>query len=292
MRAVSELPAPSAALEPVVCDVVTGVDFGCVWHFHPECEITLVLHGGTERMIGDNVSPLKPGDLVFIGPDLPHDYRNDAVDGRVWEPVKALVVQFSKDLPGLDWHKHPSLLPLQRLFRRAGHGLEVKGRTREIATSYMEQMVEAEGLRRVILLLQLLDLLAGSPEVREICTYPVVQNESSVALDRIGKVCAHIEKCLAEPIYVEELAAMVGLGKSAFSRLFKKSTGRSVPQYVNGLRIAQACRLLTETDLTVSQIARDCGFISPAHFQRQFRELQNCTPLSYRLRLCQIRQGG
>ena len=73
---------------------------------------------------------------------------------------------------------------------------------------------------------------------------------------------------------------MVNLG-------FKKSTGRTVPQYVNELRIARACLLLAETDLTVSQIAMDCGFVSPAHFQRQFREHQHCVPLAYRSRIMQ-----
>jgi transcriptional regulator GlxA family with amidase domain len=114
------------------------------------------------------------------------------------------------------------------------------------------------------------------------------EQRAPVAADRIGTVCAYIESFYAEPIYVEQLATMVGLGKSAFSRLFRKSTGRTVPQFVNGVRVAHACRLLVETDLTVSQISRDCGFVSPAHFQRQFREQQQCSPLHYRAKFCQI----
>jgi AraC-like DNA-binding protein len=267
---------------------VSAADFGCVWHYHPECEITWVVKGGTERTVGDTVSPLVAGDLVFLGPNLPHDFQNDPPPGQPLIPVQAMVVQFSPDIPGLDYQKHPSLLPIERLFRRANRGLEIKGQTKAIATSFIEQMVEARGLRRVILLLQLLDLFAGSTEVEEICSYPFVREDPNLALDRIGKACAHIKSNLEGSIYVEELATMVGLGKSAFSRLFKKSTGRSVPQYVNGLRIAHACRMLAETDLTVSQIAQECGFISPAHFQRQFRELQHCTPLSYRSRVCQV----
>jgi transcriptional regulator GlxA family with amidase domain len=107
----------------------------------------------------------------------------------------------------------------------------------------------------------------------------------TVTADRISRACEHIQAHLAEPIYVADLAAMVGLGRSAFSRLFKRSTGRSVPKYVNEMRIDRACQLLVETDLTVSQIAYDCGFISPAHFQRQFREHQACTPLAFRQKM-------
>jgi transcriptional regulator GlxA family with amidase domain len=117
--------------------------------------------------------------------------------------------------------------------------------------------------------------------VKEISS-AVMPQPRPVASNRISMVCEYIEAHLPEPVYVGDLAALAGLGKSAFSRLFKKSTGRTVPHYVNERRISRACLLLTETDLTVSQIAMDCGFVSPAHFQRQFREHQHCAPLTYR----------
>lgn len=282
MKPIVEKPSPIAATEPVVCEVVRGKDFGCVWHCHPECEITLVVKGGTERLVGNKVVPLEPGDLVFLGPNVPHDYRNQPTPGKPVVPVEAIVVQFLPQLPGQeDWLNRASMKPVKQLFQRAGQGLEVAGITRLTATRIVHQMVDAQGMKRVILLLQLLDLLANSDDVHEISPSFVPLRKGN-ASDRVGKACEHIAEHLAEPIYVAELAAMVGLGKSAFSRLFKRSTGRTLPQYVNELRIARACSLLAETDLTVSQIAMDCGFVSPAHFQRKFREHQQCSPLAYR----------
>jgi mannose-6-phosphate isomerase-like protein (cupin superfamily) len=76
MKPIVEMLSPLAAAEPVVCEVVRGQDFGCVWHYHPECEITLVVKGGTERLVGNNISPITPGDLVLLGSNVPHDYRN------------------------------------------------------------------------------------------------------------------------------------------------------------------------------------------------------------------------
>ncbi len=287
MKPIVERPSPIAATEPVVCEVVRGKDFGCVWHCHPECEITLVVTGGTERLVGHKVSPLDPGDLVFLGPNVPHDYRNQPKPGKPLVPVEAIVVQFLPQLPGQeDWLNRASMKPVKQLFQRAGQGLEITGITRLTATRIVQQMVDAQGMKRVILLLQLLDLLANSEDVHEISRSFVPLRKGN-ASDRVGKACEHIAKHLAEPIYVAELATMAGLGKSAFSRLFKRSTGRTLPQYVNELRIARACSLLAETDLTVSQIAMDCGFVSPAHFQRKFREHQHCSPLAYRSSLSQ-----
>jgi AraC-like DNA-binding protein len=291
MKPISEMPSPLVRSEPVVCELVTGADFGCVLHHHPQCEITIVRKGGTVRVVGDKITELAAGDMVFLGPNVPHDYRNSTDGGKLGPPVEAIVVQFDVDLPGMmhsDVHDLPSLQPVERLLKRASHGLEVVGHTREVATAFVEQMLEVQGMKRVILLLQLIDLLADSFETVEICALAAEQEPRSLtASDRISTVCAYIESFYAEPIYVEQLATMVGLGKSAFSRLFKKRTGRSVPQFVNGVRVAHACRLLVDTDLTVSQISRECGFISPAHFQRQFREQQQCSPLAYRARICQ-----
>jgi len=292
MKPISEMPSPLAKSEPVVCELVSGADFGCVLHHHPQCEITVVRKSGTVRVVGDKIAELTPGDMVFLGPDVLHDYRNTNEEGELGPPVEAIVVQFLPDLPGLmglDAQGLPSMQPVERLLKRASHGLEIVGQTREVAAAFIEQMLEVQGMKRVILLLQLIDLLAESTEMIEICALaPAQEQRAPVAADRIGTVCAYIESFYAEPIYVEQLATMVGLGKSAFSRLFRKSTGRTVPQFVNGVRVAHACRLLVETDLTVSQISRDCGFVSPAHFQRQFREQQQCSPLHYRAKFCQI----
>ncbi|MFC5455819.1 helix-turn-helix domain-containing protein [Prosthecobacter fluviatilis] len=287
MKPIVEKLSPLAAAEPVVCELVRGQDFGCVWHYHPECEITLVLKGGTERLVGNNISPLSPGDLVFMGPNVPHDYRNQPSAGKPVTDVEAIVVQFTPELPGHgDWLQRSSMIPVRRLFQRAEQGLEVKGITRLTATRIVQEMLLAHGMKRVILLLQLLDLLSNSEELEEISSAVLPQPRPGTS-DRVSMACEFIATHLPEPIYVADLAAIVGLGKSAFSRLFKKSTGRTVPQYVNELRIARACLLLAETDLTVSQIAMDCGFVSPAHFQRQFREHQHCVPLAYRSRVIQ-----
>lgn len=218
----------------------------------------------------------------MIGSGLPHDYRNDLVAGARVRRVEAIVVQFMPHLLGPDWLHRASMKREQRLFDRAPLGLEVRGTTRRRAESCMIELAKARGLRRVVLLLELLDALAGSRELREIASPGFYASAGGNSSDRIGGVVAHIEAHLAEPLYVPALAGMTGLSESAFSRLFKKSTGRTVPQYVNELRIARACRLLAETNHTVGEIGDACGFPTPAHFQRQFQALEGRAPSAYR----------
>ncbi|MFM7604067.1 MAG: helix-turn-helix domain-containing protein [Prosthecobacter sp.] len=282
MKLTLEKQSPMAATELVACEVVRGADFGCVWHHHPEIEITLVKRGGTERWVGDRLTPLTPGDLVLLGSDLPHDFRNDRSAHRGSKNVEAIVVQFMPHLLGLDSLLHPSMKSLQRLFQRARLGLEIRGAARRRATRMLERIARAKGLPRVILLLELLHDLSGSRELREIASPGFDAAIGAASSDRIGTVTAHIEGHLSEPFFVSELAAMTGLSESAFSRLFKTCTNRTVPQYVNELRIARACRLLAETDQTVNQIAAECGYPNASHFQRQFHRQQQRSPLTYR----------
>ena len=285
MKLIAEKPSLLSATDLVECNLVRGPDFGDVWHYHPACEITLVRRGGTERWVGDSLEPLVPGDLVLLGPEIPHDYRNIPLPNRRAKPVEAVVTHFAPHLLGMDWHALAAMEPLRRLLERARRGLRVGGRTRDRAEALLLQMVRAHGLRRLILLLELLELLSTSKQLTEISSEGFLAGPRACASDRIGVVCAHIEEQLASPVRVPDLARMIGLSESAFSRLFKKSTNSTVPQYINRFRIAHACRLLAETDKTVAEITRACGYLSAAHFQRQFRKYHRRSPQAYRLSL-------
>jgi len=285
MKLIAEKPSPLSATDLVECTLVRGREFGDVWHHHPACEITLVRHGGSERWVGDTLEPLTPGAIAFLGPDVPHDYRNVPLPNRRPQQVEAVVVHFMPHLLGEAWYSCAPMDPLRRLFERARRGLRVGGRTRDRAEELLVRMVREHGLRRLILLLELLDLLANSKHLTEISSEGFLVEPKAYTSDRIGIACAHIEQHLGTSIRVQELAHKLGLSESAFSRLFKKCTNSTVPQYVNRLRIAHACRLLAETDKTVAEIIRACGYLSPAHFQRQFKKHHRRTPQEYRLSL-------
>ena len=284
MKLIAELPDHLFDADLVACYILKGRTFGDLWHYHPVFfELTLVRRGGTERWVGDKLEPIAPGDLVLLGPDLPHDYRNVPLGARRPQAVEAVVAHFAPTLFGENWHTLATLAPMRRLFERSRRGLQVNGRTRDRAEELLLKMVPARGVRRMILLLELLELLADSKQLDEISSEGFLIAPKAHASDRIGKACAHIEHNLTAPVCVPELAQMLGLSEGCFSRLFKLHTNSTVPEYVNRLRIAHACRLLAETDKTVSEIVLACGYVSPSHFQRQFRKIHGRSPKEYRL---------
>lgn len=79
----------------------------------------------------------------------------------------------------------------------------------------------------------------------------------------------------------EMLAAQSGISEIYFRRLFKEMFGTTPKQYILGLRIKKACKLLVESPSNVSEIAEECGFSSVYHFCRSFKENTRLTPSEY-----------
>jgi hypothetical protein len=110
-------------------------------------ELLLTLKGGTHRWIGDNISPLKQGDLVLIGPNLPHDFRNVRAPGARFCHVHAIVLQFRADFLGPDWLARNGMDRFRRLLQLSRHGIEITDQTRDEVGRLMEQCARSNGVR-------------------------------------------------------------------------------------------------------------------------------------------------
>lgn len=284
-KPIQEQLAAQSAPDVVACSHIEGDDFGCQWHFHPELELTLVLSGGTHRWIGDKITPLKKGDLTFVGSNLPHDYRNEATPGKPFKRVKAVNVQFHPQFLGRNWLSRAEMMPVQRLFQKAESGLEITGETRDRVASLMSRMLSSHGLKRLILLMRILDDLAGSDDLIQISSPGFTPEIDIAASERMGMVASYIQENISKPIYLADVARHIGISEVTFSHYFRSRTGKTFPAYLNEIRIARVCRQLAETDDTVSEIAWNCGFDSMANFLKHFKKIHGCTPKQYRQRV-------
>lgn len=287
-RAIIEHLPALAAQDLVACEVVRGRNYGCQWHFHPELEILLTLRGGTHRRIGDNISPLRDGDLVLIGSNLPHDFLNSREPGVPFRPVHAIVLQFRPDFLGPGWLERNDMSRVQRLFQLAGHGLEVTGGTRRKVTALIKRAPPCRGLQRLILTLQIVSILSVSRDLKRIGSPGFAPGIQIADRQRMGAISAFIEERIAEPLYLQQVARHAGMSEVSLSRYFRSRTGKTFPAYLNELRVARVCRLLAETDATVTEIALACGFDSMANFDHQFRRLHGCSPKAYRQQALRI----
>jgi len=262
--------------------VLRARSFDCPWHFHEEYELILVLQSGGYRMVGDHLAPLRPGDLVLVGPNLPHIYHNDEGSPGRTPPVHALLIQFEENCFGDGWLKLPALASVRRLLERARLGLRIIGPTRDRVAAIMQEMPNVSGLRRIISFLSILETLAASRDCRPLASRAFAAAGKSFDQERMNRVCEFIRDRLDQPVFLPELAKFVHLSPGAFSRFFRAHTNKTFPEFVNELRVGRACRLLAEGEMNVTEIAFACGFSNLSNFNRQFRRLKRTTPRAFR----------
>jgi AraC-like DNA-binding protein len=139
----------------------------------------------------------------------------------------------------------------------------------------------------------LLDLPAASTDsgdrtMANCLAYTVVHElgrlREAGAGDLAGKVRRYLRENLSEPMRLDELAGRMGLSKYHFVRKFKQATGQTPMRTLNEMRIDSARTLLTQTDLSLEEIARHVGLADASHLSHTFRRIADCTPGSLRRR--------
>lgn len=275
---------PRAQWESFHCEVVRGSSYHAAWHFHPEYQLTLAIESNGHRLVGDNIAPLHNGDLVLVGSNLPHVWQQEETERRrrPAPAVHAIIVRFLDTFAGRDFLDIPEMEPVRRLLRRSARGLQVTGTTRQIVAEQMRQLAEARGLDRINGLLSILNTLAQSRELKPIASPGFMPMLDHADQDRMQHVCNYINARLAAEIDRAQLARKANLSEGAFSRFFKLRTGKTLPRYINELRVGRACRMLAEANGKITDIALDCGFTNLANFNRRFHEIMGLPPSHYR----------
>ena len=254
--------------------------FGALWHYHPEYELTYILESNGKRFVGDHVTNFDVGDLVLIGPNLPHFWRND--DDRFNEqPAEAIVVQFPATLDENLLSALPESQPVRQLLQRSRYGLCFSAKMAVRLAPRLLQLPHQEGMTQVLELLSILNELASDREAILLASDSYQLTVSEAETERMKRVLEFVLKHFRKEIRIEQIASVAGMAPAAFCRYFRKRTGKSFVEYLNELRISHARKLLTEADLSVGQVGFECGFNNISHFHRQFRQHTGTTPMRY-----------
>ena len=250
--------------------------FDAPWHFHPEIELTLIISSRGRRFIGDSVERFGPGDLVLLGSNLPHFWHNEGRPGK----AHSIVVQFPPRMLGEDFWAAPELQRVDRLLRRAARGLVFSGSQLEQARIRL-QALHHGGLEALLELVAILNLLAGG-RARELASAAYAPSLNRLMEARLTRVYTLLTTRFHEPLTLLEIARVAAMTPAAFSRYFKRETGRNVSEVLNDLRVDYAARLLSDTTQSISEVAMESGFATFSNFNRRFRERLNCSPREYR----------
>ncbi|GGC14024.1 AraC family transcriptional regulator [Parapedobacter defluvii] len=261
-----------------------GTYFPCPWHYHPEYEFVLVNRSTGRRMVGDHIGHFDEGDLVFMGPALPHVWVNDAayVQGQAKQEASAVVVHFVEDFLGENFLCLPEMEPLKKVLDLSKRGLVINGRTRLQINCLMNAMIGESGLKRLSSLFAIFDILAHSTDYEPLASPNYMQHTQGYYSDRYSKITDYILRNFHREITLNEVASEASMATTTFCNFFKEHYRMTFVEYLNTIRIGHVCKLLADSDENVVNIAYECGFNNLANFNRQFKRLKGMSPSEYR----------
>lgn len=247
-------------------------------HYHSEYEINLVMGTSGQRIVGDSIECFEDMDLAMVGPNIGHAWRGDRVKGN-----HVITIQFSDAFLNMPIISKRLFHPIQRLLLDAQRGLKFSKAAQMKMKDDIIQLTRMQGFQTVLTFLSLLNEMSNSDR------YSLVSNhyDTSGTLQttksrRIAKVCEYIEQHFRDSICLSEIAALVNMTDTAFSHFFKSKTNMTFIDYLNDMRIAHACQLLSETNQTISEVCYNSGFNNMSNFIRMFKKRKQMTPNSYR----------
>ncbi len=252
------------------------------YHYHTEIEIFLIVKGQGKQFIGETISTFQDGTLLMLGKNLPHGWKNEKKHKKDKSFDHIALVQFDEEFAGKDFFQLPEMRFISSLFKKAVHGLNITGKTRDIVADNLVALMKKKDASNIIELLSILDIIAKSEEVERISKSAFLPNYSGLDHEKINKVYRYIFDNFSEDIHLEKIASLVNMSKSGFCHYFLKRTGKNFSQVVNEIRIKNACRLLTETSMSVSDICYQNGYNCLSNFNKQFHKITNTTPLKYK----------
>ncbi|AGI38713.1 AraC family transcriptional regulator [Thermoclostridium stercorarium subsp. thermolacticum DSM 2910] len=264
-------------------------EFNGIMHKHDFIEIAYVISGKGLHIVGDRKYNTSKGDLFIVNYDMPHGFFPDPADGT--EPVvyncvfmpnfldasligsmyfqdifssflfKSFFPEESPKNADLSL-KGTEYQDIGNLFRKMYE--EYKNRNK----GYIE-IIRAYLIELIVKILRLMDKNRQS-------------NISQQNQRLVYQAVEYLRNNYKTDIRLDELAAKSFISKNYFSRLFKEVTGISFTDYVQNLRIDEACNLLKNTDMKVTDIAHQVGFKDMKFFYEVFKKLTGKTPGEFR----------
>ncbi|MFT3949517.1 MAG: AraC family transcriptional regulator [Agriterribacter sp.] len=254
--------------------------FPGLWHFHDEYELTLIVKSNGSRLVGDHIERFKAGDLVFIGKNLPHTWRNDIQEST--GVSEALVIHFLEDFLGEHFLTLPEMYKIKSLMERSKRGFKIKEHVAKKIVPLMKNIETSQGAEKVILLLNILHILSESEEhLEDLCSEGFTNSINYTDSDRLKRVYQYIMNNFQEDVSLSKAASTANMSLTAFSRYFKVRTRKSYTQFVIELKIGYACKLLINEKMSVAEVCYKSGFQNLSNFNQQFKAITNLTPKKY-----------
>lgn len=269
------------------CDFLYVVDrtkdsFTFPVHRHAEFEINFVENcAGARRIVGDSIEEVGDFDLCIVGHGVEHGWeQNNCNSGYIRE----ITIQFPVDIFGNEMLRRTQMQAVKTLLDNAAKGVAFPMQSIMKIYHLIEELLTApSSFHQMMKLIEILHAMAIDPRGRQLSSSSEAGvGSQSVSNARLRKTQEYIAANFRNEIRLNDLAKMAGMSPSSFSRFFKLRTGRSLSDYIIGIRLDVASRDLVSTRTPIADICYSSGFNNVSNFNRIFKKNKGCTPKEFR----------
>lgn len=243
------------------------------FHYHDSYEIYYLVDGARKILVQDRIYEITPGDLVLVKPNVFHRSLNAGEHTRI-----------NIEFTGRFMDKYFTPLLKDRLLKCfESEFIHLESEDNAEIREFFEtiQKEYREGGLFCTTFAELLKKLYCISEIND-KNLAERKNELSKSSRKLQPIVTYINANYASIANVDEIAKSCYINKSYMCRLFKREMGITIIEYLNNIKIQQACEILKNTDDILTNISLKCGFSNTSYFSYQFKKAMDCTPSQFR----------
>ena len=247
-------------------------------HRHEEVQICWIKKGKGTLIVQADVHEFNENDIFVIASNKAHLFKNEITSAGIESISLFFGLDHQKNLVG----NIPELKKTFNFYKRIIPCNKLEGKHLIETRHNLESLIEAESESQFLIFLKILISLKQDLQIENTKMSPYSEKDGA----RMKKIMSYTLENFKNDIYITCVSKQIAYTPEAFCRFFKKRTNKTYIQYLNELRISEACRLiLNQEQSDISKVAFECGFNNVSHFNRVFKKMKGNSPLKFRSHL-------
>ncbi len=260
------------------------------WHYHNNYEISFITEGSGKRIVGDSIEEFQPGDLAFIGINLPHVWIADKESGMpAVRSLEMVFLQFTSNILFAQLLTLPEFRNIKRALDLSERGIQIIGHTLNEVSEIMLQLPYLKSFDRMLNFFIMMDIIGKSKTNIQLASREYLKLRFTPGNKRIANIHEYLMNNYRGDVSLKRLAEIVNMAEGSLCRFFKMNMGMTIFEYLNQIKTEFACKLLMDPDLSILDVCLDSGFNNVSHFNKQFKKITGVPPSDYRKRFKGLR---
>lgn len=281
MKKVLPFKIPKTSIDTLIFQEDKEAVFYNKLHEHEEIQMSLILAGDGNLIVGDTVTHYKPGDILIFGSRVPHVLKS----APNLEKSHMISIFFTKNSFGEGFFGLSEFDDLSKFFNELPFGIKIASEKEELKELFLMFQNNEQRLDRFILFLKILKLL-GLAKRKTLSSTVIKKNYTDDQGKRMAVVFELVMNNFYRDINLSEVSNAANMTSNAFCRYFKQRTNKTFFQFLTEVRIQNACNILSkDREITIAEAAFVSGFKNLSHFNRKFKNIKGLTPSQFKKNL-------